>query len=151
MIYRVSGTHVKRRMTHPREPYFSFLFPSSPSTVTPAFPWPIKGKVGHPTKGHRIIGSPHCIRSRALASNLKHIVEQRLSSQTHSFYPPETWDLSLSRQFVTPYYKLSAGNTSSPKLDIGTFGLNQYNPCVLLAHHLGQTRNTQNTDSWCAR
>ena len=28
-IYRVSGTHAKRRMAHLREPYFSFLLSSS--------------------------------------------------------------------------------------------------------------------------
>ena len=37
--------------------FFSFSFSSFPSTVTRAFPWPIKGKAGHPIRGiatHRI-------------------------------------------------------------------------------------------------
>ena len=61
-----------------------------------------------------------------------HIKPQRLGSS------------SLSRQFVTPYYKFSAGNTSRPKLDVGTFGPNQYNPRVLLAHQPNQTHNITN-------
>ena len=37
----------------------------------------------------------------------------------------------------------SADNTSNSRLDVGTFCLNQYNPCVLQAHHLGQTRKLE--------
>ena len=98
-----------------------FLFPT---VVTSAFPWLIKGKAGHPTSG---IDWSH------IDSSNKHTAShQRLRSY-----------LPLSAVY-NPYYKLSAGNTSSPKLNVGTFGPNQYNPCVLLAHHLSQTCNNIN-------
>ena len=112
-----------------------FLFPFFlfPSAITLSFPWPIKEKAERPTKkraNHR--------------TNTRH----RFTSphQTSSTEQPNLRDLgatSLSRQFVTPYYKFSASNTSSSKLDVGTFSLNQYNPCVLLAHYPGQTHNIQ--------
>ena len=35
------------------EDFFPFSFSSFPSTVTYAFPWPIKGKAGHPLKGNQ--------------------------------------------------------------------------------------------------
>jgi hypothetical protein len=57
-----------------------------------------------------------------------------------------------------PYYKLSAGNTSSHELDVGTFSPNQYNflchpstlsePNVQIQIYLSAVRNT---DSWRTR
>ena len=102
-----------------------------------AFPWPIKGKVGHPTKGHQKNNPSHNIILEPVASNLEHIAEQRPSSR----YPfvLSTRDLGpvpLS-PVCNPYYKLfNASNTSSNnELDVGTFHPNQYKPHVLLAHH----------------
>ena len=122
---------------------FSYFLPS----VIHALPWPIKGKVGHPTKG---IDSPHRtshhIIAEPLASNLEHIAEQRPSSR-HPF------DLSIRdlgpvplSPVCNPYYEFfSASNTSSSnELDVGTFCPNQYKPCVFLAYHPGQTRNNTN-------
>jgi len=44
----------------------------------------------------------------------------------------ETWDQSLSRQFVSlTTDRYGANNTSSNKLDVGTFRPNQYKSCVL--------------------
>ena len=141
-IYRVSGTHAKRRMAHPREPYFSFFFPSSLLSVSGILFLPLVYKREGRHRSEREINQP--IDLAVEASSNRTI---------------ETWELLPLSSVCNPYYKLSAGNTSSSKLDVGTFDLNQYNPCVLLAHHLGQTCNiqiyslvlTRNTDSWRAR
>ena len=69
------------------------------STVTRAFPWPIKGKAECPIKGHQIDSS----QIRTNPSNPEHTAEQQPSSlSTRLLLSPETWDLSLSRPFVTP-------------------------------------------------
>ena len=52
---------------------------------------------------------------------------------THSFLSPETWDPFPLSSICNPYCKPSAGNTSSSKLDIGTFRLNQYKPLCPLS------------------
>ena len=127
------------------EDFFSFSFSSFPSTVTHAFPWPIKGKAGRPIRGiatHRINSdsNPEPMRTH------KHTAGKRPSSR-HPF-APLTRDLghvTLST-VCNPYYKLfSASNTSSSNdLDVETFCLNQYKPRVLLAHHPSQTRNIRN-------
>ena len=110
--------------------WFFFLLPF----VIPAFPWFIKRKAGHPTKG----------TDRFNTSRItSHIAEQHPSSQ-HPF------DLSIRDlghvPLSPPYYELfSANNTSSShELDVGTFCPNQYKPYVFLAHHPGQTCNNTN-------
>ena len=51
-VYRVGETHVKEKKDPMiLEDFFSFSFSSFSSTVTRAFPWPIKGKAMHPMKG----------------------------------------------------------------------------------------------------
>ena len=108
-------------------------------TVTRALPWPIKGKAGHPTKGHHIAQEliiPHEIRSKPLASNLEHIVEQRPSSR-HPFV------LSIRDLGPVPLSPV-CNPSSSNELDVGTFCPNQYKPRVLLAHHPSQTCNNTN-------
>ena len=52
-------------------------------------------------------------------------------SHSHRTNPQRLGTSSLSRPFVTPYYKLGANNMSSHELDVGTFGPNQYKPRVL--------------------
>ena len=114
--------------------WFLFFLPF----VNPRFPLVYKrGRQGTPLRG-RIDLTHHAPHRTQLSSN------QALS--THSTFPSETWGLSLSRPFVTPYYELfSANNTSnSHELDVGTFCSNQYKPHVLLAHHPGQTRTIRN-------
>ena len=70
-----------------------------PSIVTRAFPWPIKGKVGHPMKGIEL-SQTHQTLNRS-----EHDTSTRLSSNralgTRSLLSLETWDMSLSRPFVT--------------------------------------------------
>ena len=92
--------------------------------VTRSFPWPIKGKAGRPIKrGASHENTSHCIKSEPLASNLKHIADQRPSSR-HPFVL-STRDLGLVplSPICNPYYELfSASKTnSSNKLDVGTF------------------------------
>ena len=72
------------------EDFFPFSFSSFPSTVTRAFPWPIKGKAGHPMKGTQTHRTPNTW----LSSN------RAPSAPVYSFH--QTWDLSLYRPFVTP-------------------------------------------------
>ena len=89
-------------------PFFSFSSSSFSFTVTRAFPWPIKGKTGHPIKGiatHRIdsdwnLSNPEPIRTH------KHIVEKRPSSQ-HPF-APLTRDLGYVplATICNPYHEL---------------------------------------------
>ena len=109
----VTTCHVSRAHTEEKEDptslkdFLCLWFSSSLMSVIPALPWPIKGKVGYPTKG---IDSPHHtsqhITAKPLASNLEHIVEQRSSSQ-HPF------DLSIRdlgpvplSPVYNPYYEL---------------------------------------------
>ena len=83
---------------------------------------------------------------KPLASNLEHIAEQRPSSR-HQFVL-STRDLGPVPllPICNPYYELFSGSnmSSSNELDVGTFYPNLYKPRVLLAHHLGQTRNIRN-------
>ena len=62
----------------------------------------------------------------------EHDTSTRLSDKralsTHSFLPPETWDPFPLSPVCNPYYKPSAGTTSSSKLDVGTFCPKQYKP-----------------------
>ena len=63
-----------------------------------------------------------------LAVDIKPHALTRLRSTRTS----ETWDMSLSRSFITPTTNFSASNTSnSDELDVGTFCLNQYKHHVL--------------------
>ena len=91
------------------EDFFSFSFFSFPSTVTRAFPWPIKGKAGRPIRGivtHRIDSdwnpsNPEPIRTH------KHTARKQTSS--HHLFAPLIRDLGpvpLST-ICNPYYKLS--------------------------------------------
>ena len=73
------------------EAFFSLSFFSFSSSVTRAFPSPIKGEAGRHMKGE--IGTQ------------EHDTSIRLSGKrafsTHSLFPLETWD-HLSRLFITP-------------------------------------------------
>ena len=104
----------------------SFFF-SLPFGYNPCFPLAYKRE----SRTSHIGTSNKCITQHRLTIRHQAIKPQRLGS-----YLP----LSL---VYNSYYKLSASSISSSKLDVGTFGLNQYNSCVLLAHHPGQTRNIQ--------
>ena len=89
------------------EAFFSLSFFSFFSSVTHAFPSPIKGKAGRPYQEIRT----HKIETQ------EHDTSTRLSSKralsTHSPLPPETWDPLPLSLVCNPYYKLSAGNMSS--------------------------------------
>ena len=92
--------------------YLSLLFFSFSSTITHAFPLLIKGEAGCPMKGGKIGIQEHDMSTRLCSKR---------ALSTCSPLPLETWDpLSLS-PICNPYYKPSAGNTSSNELDIGTF------------------------------
>ena len=110
------------------EAFFSLSFFSFSFIVTRAFPSPIKGEAGHPMKGEiQILTRPnHEIKTQ------EHDTSTRLSSDralsTRSFLSPETWDPFPLSPVCNPYCKLSAGNTSSSKLDVGMFRPNQYKP-----------------------
>ena len=112
--------------------FFFFL-----SSIILASPWSLKGKAGHPTKGTDRFNTP-CITS--------HIAEQQPSSQHPFDLFIRDLELVPLSPICNPYYELfDANNTSSShELDVGTFRLNQYKPCVFLAHHPGQTRNNTN-------
>ena len=90
------------------EDFFSFSSSSFPSTVTHAFPWPIKGKAGHPIKGiatHRINWDSNPSNSE-LTTTHKHTAEKRSSSRRP--FAPLTRDLGhvpLST-VCNPYYEL---------------------------------------------
>ena len=96
------------------EDFFSFSFSSFPLTVTRAFPWPIKGKAGHPIKGTLL----KCIAAHHIDSDLnpsdpepirvhKHTAGKRPSSR-HPFVPL-TRDLGLVplSTVCNPCYELS--------------------------------------------
>ena len=108
--------------------FFSLWFFSFYSVVTRALPSPIKGEAGHPMKRGIQIG----IRPNHEIKTQEHDMSTRLSSDralsTRSFLSPETWDPFPLSPVCNPYYKLSAGNTSSSELDVGTFHPNQYKP-----------------------
>ena len=71
-----------------------------------------------------VVGSGQEIRTQ------EHDTSTRLSGKralnTRSLLPLETWDHFPLSPICNPYYKPSAGNTSSSKLDVGMFCLNQY-------------------------
>ena len=86
--------------------------------VTCAFPWPIKGKVGHPIKGEGTASD-----QERLASNLEQIAEQRPSSRyPFVLFTRDLGPVPLS-PVCNPYYELfGASNTgNSHELDVGTF------------------------------
>ena len=67
---------------------FSFSFSSFPSTVTHAFPWPIKGKARHPIRGiatHHINSDLNPLNLEPIRAH-KHIARKRPSSR-HPFVP----------------------------------------------------------------
>ena len=110
-----------------RPSYLSFF--SFSSTITHAFPWPIKGKAGRPMKG--IDPDPHKNepRDKNTRAPHEHTAKQRSSSQ-HPF-TSSTRDLGSFLSLLpvcNPYCKPSVGNTSSSELDVGTFRPNQYKP-----------------------
>ena len=82
------------------EDFFSFSFSSFPSTVTHAFPWPIKGKAGRPMKGTQNPSNLEPIRTH------KHIARKQSSSRY--LFAPLTRDLGLVplSTVYNPYYKL---------------------------------------------
>ena len=130
----------KERPNDPEGLPFPLVLLFSP-VVTRAFPWPIKGKAGHPIKGHRTTSD-----QRPLASNLEHIAEQQLSSRYPFVLSTKDMGPVPLSPVCNPYYELfSASNMSnSNELNVGTFCPNQYKPRVLLAHHPSQTRNIRN-------
>ena len=108
-IYRIGGTRMKEKKDPAILKAFGSLSRSSfSSTVTHAFSWPIKGKVGHPIRGiatHHInldsnSSNPEPIRTR------KHTARNRLSSW-HPF-APLTRDLGAVplSTICIPYYEL---------------------------------------------
>ena len=91
-VYSVGGTHVKEKKDPAiLEDLFSFMFSPFPSAVTPAFPWPIKGKAGRPIRGIeqsiRLTIETHHTDSDSNPEPIrahKHTAEQRPSSR-HPF------------------------------------------------------------------
>ena len=67
---------------------------------------------------------------------------------TRSLLPPETWDPLPLSSVCNPYCKPSVGNTSSGKLDIGTFHLNQYKPLCPPSTPPSPTRKYKFTRRW---
>ena len=95
------------------EAFFSLSFFSFSSSVTHAFPSPIKGEAGHPMKGGD--------GGLDIRAQHEHTAERQASSQ-HPF-SPSTRDLGSSPPLpvCNPYYKPSADNTTNSELYIGTF------------------------------
>ena len=92
--------------------YFSF-------SVTRAFPSPIKGEAGRPMQEKDRKTQEHDMSTRLSSDRALSI---------RSLLPLETWDPFPLSPVFNPYCKPSAGNTSSSKLDVGTFRPNQYKP-----------------------
>ena len=91
------------------EDFFSLSFSSFPSTITRAFPWPIKGKAGRPIRGiatHRIDLNSNPSNPELIKTH-KHTAEKRPSSR-HLFAPltRHLGHVPLST-VCNPYYKLS--------------------------------------------
>ena len=89
---------------------FSLSFFSFSSSVTRAFPSPIKGKAGRPYRGWG---------REERDTNIRSSGKRALS--TRSLLPPETWDPLPLSPVCNPYCKPSVGNTSSSELDVETF------------------------------
>ena len=100
------------------EAFFSLLFFYLSSSVTRAFPSPIKGEAGRPMMGRW--------------GQKEHGMSTRLSGKralsTRSLLPSETWDPFPLSLVCNLYCKTSAGNTSSSELDVEIFHPNQYKP-----------------------
>jgi len=124
----------------------SFPLFFSLSLVTCSLPLVYKRGGRTPFEGDRSVerSSDRDIEQSNLRS-LNMLTQQTRALQLHFIRstPQRLGSSFLSRQFITPYYNLGAGNMSSSKLDVGTFRPNQYNTCVLLTHHPGQTCNIQ--------
>ena len=136
---RISGTRMKEKDSITLEAFFSLSFFYFFLLYNSHFPFANK-------RGSR---APH-IGGR---TQQEHDTSTRLSGKralsTRLRLPPETWDPFPLSPVCNPYYKPSAGNTSSSELDVGTFRPNQYKPlCLLQAHHPNQTRKYKFTRRW---
>jgi hypothetical protein len=102
--------------------FFSFFFSSLSLLYLGSFPWPIKGKNGHPARGQffRTLKPPD---PGDLGVSFLQLTNDT-STPLHFHQRPGS--SSLSRPFITPTIDLSASNTSSSPLDVGTFSLNKY-------------------------
>ena len=118
------------------------------SAITHAFPWPIKGKAGHPIKGGELTAwhetrSDH-LTNEPIEPQTHSQVATEVSVSIHSFHQRLGTYPSLTR-LLPLQQTLSASNmSSSNKLYAGTFCMNQYKRRVLLAHHPSQMRNIRN-------
>ena len=118
----------KRKTRLPRRTFSTFGFFLFLPSVTPAPPWSIKGRAGHPTKGTDHFETqddesiPHTTHSQAATELLASFrpFHQRLGTCP-----------SLDRLYPLLRTFFSANNTSSSKLDVGTFCPKQYKPWVL--------------------
>ena len=105
--------------------FFSFL-----QHVTPAPPWSIKGRAGHPAK---VMDKLIERSTDTTEQHTSHTAKQRPSSwhplrpfhQRLGIFP------SLDRLYPLLRTFFGTDNTSSSRLGVGTFSLNQYKPCVL--------------------
>ena len=111
-------------------PLFTHLLPLLP-------PSSIKGRVGLPTEGGRkkpTFNGQLTYRRTHREFNSTHIHSQAATRLLASFRPfhqrPGT-SPSLDRLYPLLRIAFSANNTSSNRLDVETFGTNQYKPCVL--------------------
>ena len=86
----------KRKTRLPQRTFFTFVFFLFLPSVTPAPPWSIKGKAGHPYLGTTFDGS--------IQHNTQPSSNRALG--VLSTIPSETWDLSVSRPFVPPTMNL---------------------------------------------
>ena len=71
-------------------------------------------------------GTNHEINTQKHDTNTRLRGDRALS--TRSLLPSDTWDHFPLSHVCNSYCKPSAGNTSSSKLDVGTFRPNQYKP-----------------------
>ena len=118
-----AGSREKEDPVSLKDRLYLWFFPLSP-ICNPCSPLVFKRRARHPAKGTDRFHTQHITQ---------HIAKQQPSSW-HPF-DPSIRDLGPVPLLTvcTPYYEpfFGANNTSSSRLDIGTFCLNQYKPCAL--------------------
>ena len=117
-----AGSREKEDPTPSKDLLYLWFFSLSPIYNLCSPPWSIKGRVGHPTKGRDQFDTSH--------TTLPTAEQQPSSRYSFNLSIRDLGPVPLST-VCTPYYEpFSANNTSSSKLDVGTFCPNQYKPCV---------------------
>ena len=114
----------KRKTRHLRRTFSTFGFFLFLLSVTPTSPWSIKGRAGHPTKGTDRFSYTTCHTTHSQAAT-------ELLASFRPFHQRLGTCPSLDRLYPQLRTFFGTNNMSSNKLDVGTFCLNQYKPCVL--------------------